>query len=224
MDEVQGFSIQLKNIHLSTGSLEPFSFDLAPGDVCEIQSDSSDNARLILKLLATLERPAEGLFMLDGNELDFSHYQSLLPVKRRIACITTDAALITNRSLQENILIGKAWYNNTMQPDMPPLCRDLCRKFCIEDKLHLRPAATSPMEQRAAIAVRGLAKSPRLILVERPEDFVGRRRKSLFLEALKNFSKSGASLVFWSDDSETGRGWTTRKWLLEEGSFREIRL
>ncbi|TWI74100.1 hypothetical protein LZ24_01040 [Desulfobotulus alkaliphilus] len=222
MDKVQGFSIELKNIRLATGSLEPFSFDLAPGEVCEIQSDSSDHARSILKLLATLERPAEGIFMLDGNELDFSHYQSLLPVKRRIASITTDAALITNRSLQENILIGEAWYKNTMQPDMPPLCRDLCQKFRIEERLHLRPAATSPMEQRAAIAVRGLAKSPGLILVERPEDFVGRQRKALFLDALKSFSRRGATLVFWSDDTETGRNWATRKWMLEGRNFREI--
>ena len=92
----------------------------------------------------------------------------------------------------------------------------LCRFFCIDDKLHLRPAAISTMGRRAAIVVRGLAKQPDLILVERPEEFVGKNRKEVFLRTLKECSREGVTLVFWTDDENLGRGWRTRKWVLEE--------
>lgn len=226
MSEVrkQGFSLRLENIVLPVdrGRMGPLTFSLASGDVCEIQSAASDRVRFFLRFLATLLKPLSGQFIWNEQLLDFSAYQSLLPVKRRIAYITTEAALITNRSLQENILIGDAWYNNTMHPEMDARCTELCRLFCLEDKLHLRPAAIGPMGRRAVVVVRGLAKHPDLILVERPEDFVGKNRRDVFLRTLKECSREGATIVFWTDDPEIGRGWCTRKWLLEEDRFQEF--
>ncbi|MCW7753974.1 hypothetical protein OOT00_08245 [Desulfobotulus sp. H1] len=222
MPDIQGVSIRLESICLGEPLPGPLSLDLKAGDICEIQSDAPEKIRYFLKFLATLLRPVSGRYWLDDRALDFSAYQSLLPVKRRIAYMTTDAALITNRSLQENILMGKAWHRNTMHPEMSPLCRELCAAFCLEEKLHLRPAALGIMGQRAVVAVRGLAKEPGLIIVERPEDFVGRGRKHILVQALKACSEQGASIIFWTDDAAIGKGWTTRKWLLEGDSFREV--
>ncbi|MDY0163228.1 hypothetical protein [Desulfobotulus sp.] len=214
----RGLSIRLENIvlPLDKKSMGPFSLSLDPGDVCEIQSTASDRVRLFLRFLATFQKPLSGRYLLDGEALDFSAYQALLPVKRRIAYISTETTLITNRSLQENILMGQAWHQNTMHPKMDERCLALCRFFCIDDKLHLRPAAISTMGRRAAIVVRGLAKQPDLILVERPEEFVGKNRKEVFLRTLKECSREGVTLVFWTDDENLGRGWRTRKWVLEE--------
>ena len=82
-------------------------FTLSGTDSCCVRSDSSDDARLFLRALATLVYPVQGTYRYKGSVLDFSDYRRLLPLKRKVGYIASDTAMLSNRTIRENLLLRR---------------------------------------------------------------------------------------------------------------------
>jgi ABC-type ATPase involved in cell division len=65
-----------------------------------------------------------------------------------------------------------------------------------------RPTDLIVTDQRAAIAVRELARTPELLILERPVEFVGLSLIKCFTAIVKEMVANGMTVVFYSDDSE----------------------
>jgi len=177
-------------------------FTLSESESCCIQSDSPDDVRLFLRALATLVNPVQGTYRYNGKLLDFSDYRRLLPLKRKVGYIASDTAMLSNRTIRENLLLMRYYRENSLTISLDEQAWTLCKQFKIEDKLDLRPADLDPAELRAAITIRELTKSPELLLLERPEWFVGYRRFNLFVQSVKEMIGPACSVVFFTSDDD----------------------
>ncbi len=175
-------------------------FSLSRGDACCIHTDSFDNAHLFLKALATLVPPFNGTYRFKEQKLDFSDYRSLLPIKKNIGYIAPDTALLSNRTVEENLLLTRYYYENALDLSLDEKTMDMCNQFGIENKLNFRPADLDVTDLRAAITIRELNKSLDLLLLERPEDFVGHSKFNFFIENVEKILQTGVPVVFFSND------------------------
>lgn len=194
--------------HAPTGrgkGLETFSFALEPGDVCRLHSDRIDDAHLFLRALATLEPPEEGAYLFRGEALNFSKPRSLYPVRRRIAYLGVDAALIGNRSLKTNLLMARYYYENNLHLELGGDVLDLCRALGIEDKLHLRPAQVAAEDARAAVIIREVTKEADVFLVEQSFIALSRPTVEKFSAMVRKVVDSGVPCVFYSEMPEFGQ-------------------
>ena len=208
---------------MGTGNgINGFHFSLSEGDICSIDADSPDDAHLLLKAIATLVRPVQGTYMFMGKKLDFSNYRNLLPCKKQIGYMTSDAALISNLSLRENFLLMRYYFEDSLSLDIDEKTAILCRKFNIYDKLDLRPGELRPIELRTAIAIRELSKSPAMLLIELPEDFIMFSQFDMFMEILKDTLLSGLPLVFISYDKNFVNEFSNRNILISGGTLTTI--
>ena len=125
--------IELKDYaHAPTGrgkGLQKFSFALSPGDAFSLHADRIDDAHLFLRALATLEPPEEGTYFFRGEALDFTKSRRLLPVRRKIAYLGTDAALIGNRTLRTNLLLGRYYHENKLDLELSDDVLSMCRSW-----------------------------------------------------------------------------------------------
>lgn len=202
--------------------LDRFYFALSKGDVCSIQTDSPDNAHMFLRALATLERPDKGTYRFMGKSLDFSDYRKLLFCKKKIGYIASDAALISNMTIRENLLFMRSCFENSLLLAIDENVAELCRIFDIHDKLDLHPAELNPRNLQSAIVIRELTKSPDVVLFEHPENFIGNAQFSLFLEILKEMLLSKLSLVFISERKGFVEEFSTKKILITDGHLTTI--
>ncbi len=208
---------------IGTGNgINGFYFSLSEGDICSIDADSPDDAHLLLKAIATLVRPVQGTYMFMGKKLDFSNYRNLLPCKKQIGYITSDAAMISNLSIRENLLLMRYYFENSLSLDIDEKTAKLCRNFNIYDKLNLRPGDLQRIELRAAIAIRELLKSPAILLIERPENFIMRSQFDMFMEILKDTLLSGLPLVFISYDKDFVNEFSNRNILISGGKLTTV--
>ena len=167
-----------------------------------IDTPDPAQARLLLRALATLERPDRGRYHFKGELLDFSDYRHLLPVKRRIAYISSDAALISNRTLRENLLLGRFYHENSLEIRLDDRIRVLIDCFDLADKLEIRAARLSQLDRRIAICIREIAKEPDLLLIYRPEDMIDHQRFDPFVEHLESTAADTlGGLVFSNDEA-----------------------
>ena len=180
--------------------LKNFHLKLSSGDVGAIQTDSPDDAHLLLKSLATLEYPASGVYRFMGKRIDFSDYRTFLGCKRKIGYIASDAAMISKKTVRENLLLIRHYFENSLAPALDNKTAALCKSFNIEDKLDLPAVELHLLDLRIAIMIRELAKDPYLLLIERPEDFIKHSKFDLFMQVLKKTLRSKPAVVFISYD------------------------
>lgn len=217
--------IELKNYVLTskrTGKrLEPFDFGLAEGDACLLSSDSLDDALMFLKALATLIRPLKGDYLFKNAPVNFSNDSALLKIKKKIGFITSHSALISNRSIRENLLWIRAYHDNKMYTELDEETLALCELFSIQKMIDLLPSELSPRDCHVVITIRELAKSPEILLLEHPEDFIGLSNFGIFWGIMDKLLKRRLPMVFLSNSKSFIQAFSNRKLLIKQGKFTD---
>lgn len=186
------------------GTLMPYVADrisVAHGDVIAIDSDVPEDGRYLLRILATLEQPDEGHYRFEGAALDLKNHRQCLSVKRRIGYVATDATMISNRTIRENLLLSRIYYENNLAIDIDETLTALCRDAGLVEKLNWRPSELSNEELLKAITIREIGKGPVMMLVDRPENFMIAAEADGIFNHLNNMVQSGMSVVFLSHNS-----------------------
>ncbi len=202
--------------------LNEFYFALSKGDICSIHADSEDDAHIFLKALATLIRPAKGTYRFMGEKVDFSDYRNLLPCKKKIGYISQDSAMISNKTVRENLLFMRYYFENSLLITLDENASRLCSIFNIQDKLDMHPAEISLMDLRIAITIRELSKSPDLLLIEHPEDFISHAKFDFFVKILKDMLLSGLTVVFISNKKSFVEEFSDRNILITGGTLTTV--
>jgi ABC-type ATPase involved in cell division len=204
MTEMKGNLIELFDCEFAPigegNGLRQFHFKLSEGDICVLNADLPDDGHLFLRALATLDAPVQGCYFFRGTKLDFSDYRNLLPFRKRIGYITPDSALLVNRSIQENIMLMHAYFDDVANYQTDIYRTELCSRFRIHDKLDLRPAQVDREDLRLALITRELLKFPDFLIIERPRDYLSPEKFSLFTEVLQERIRSGLPIVLLSSD------------------------
>ena len=220
------YLIELSDYCLNaTGSgngLKNCNFTLSGGDICSIQTDSSDDAHNFIKALATLVYPVNGAYRFLGEAANFSDYRELLPIKKKIGYIGQDSAMISNRTVRENMLLMRYYFENSLSPVLDENATKLCKMFNLQDKLDLRPGDIRPVDLRIAIAIRELSKSVDVLLLDRPEDYFGYNRFALFKEIMRDIIESVLAVVFFSHDLNFIETFSNMKILIKSGTLTKV--
>ena len=210
---------------IGTGNgLNNLYFALSSGDACSMQTDSTDDAHIFLKALATLVRPVSGTYRFTGKTIDFSDYRELLPFKKKIGYIGQDSAMISNRTVRENLLLMRFYFENSVSISLDENVLKFFKMFDLEDKLDLRPGELRPVDLRTAIAIRELTKSFDVLLLDRPEHYFGFKSFNLFNEILENTLEAGHAVVFFSRDRSFIKTFSNRKILIAGGTLTKVPL
>jgi len=180
-------------------------FILSAGDICSIESDSADHTRLLLRALATLSTPVSGQFRFMGELLNFADYRRLLPFKKKIGYIGPDAAMLSNRTIRENLLLNRYYFENNLAVSLGDWAEALCRTFNIAEKLDFRPADLSRAELGIAIMIREMIKPAELLLIDRPEGFIYDSQHGAFTDCMNTILKKRIPVVMHSNNNFINR-------------------
>ncbi len=190
-------------IDRNTGScLNDFNFSIAAGEACLISADNPDDAHLLTRALATLIRPAAGTYHFEDTTLDFSSYQNLLAYKRQIGYFGPNAALISNLTVRQNLLLARTYFENALDLELEDNVKDLCTEFQLIDKLDLRPAALGPLDVRAAIMIREFTKPLKIFIMDSPEDLIGHPGFDFLIRKVESMLASGIPLVLLCENND----------------------
>ena len=197
------------------------SFVLDEGDMCAIESAIPDDAQLFLRGLATLIQPMEGNYIFKGRSHDLKNYNEMLECKKKIGYVARDAALISNLSLRQNLLLQRYYYENRLDIDLDPEALSLCSDFGLVEKLDSRPSELNTMEIQAAIVIRELTKKAELLLLSQPEDFIGHAKFELLVTLFNQLIDTRLPIVFLSYDQRLVERFANRQVVISNGSMSE---
>ena len=208
----------------SGNGIRDFYFALAPGDVCAIEAQNPDDGHEFLRALATLSYPVTGALRWNGRRVRLKSYRALLGYKKRIGYIAPDAALISNLTVRQNILLHRYYVENDLGIDLDDRLAAMCDTFGISHKMDRRPADLNSMERQMAIVIREIGKKPDILLLDRPEDFIGHAKFEVLVELFSQWIAQGKPVVFESYDRRLVRRFATRKVLITNGSLTTVEI
>ena len=216
--------LQLQNYTLAPrgagDGIENAAFTLDEGDVCAVESTHPDDAQLFLKALATLIRPLEGVYIFRGRSHDLKNYNAMLACKKKIGYVARDAALISNLSIRQNLLLQRQYNENQIDIDLDAKVLALCDDFGLIEKLDKRPSELNTMEIQAAIVIRELTKRAEMMLLSQPEDFIGHAKYELLVTLFNTLIEERLPIVLLSYDQRLLEGFANRRVTISNGSLR----
>ncbi len=202
--------------------IKGFYFALSPGDVCAVEAQTPDDAAIFLRAVATLIRPVKGTYRYDGKRIDLKSHKDLLECKPKIGYIAPDAALISNLTIRQNILIQRYYRENDLTIDLDEKLQTLCDTLGICSKLDMRPADLNLMESQMAIVIREISKKPQVLLLDRPEDFIGHAKFDILVEIFNDWIAKMKPVIFLSYDRRLIRRFANRKVMITNGVLTTV--
>jgi ABC-type lipoprotein export system ATPase subunit len=178
--------------------LTQINLTLSAGDAFSICTDSAEHAHLLVKGIASLERPTTGRLFYKEMQVDLHDREALLAYKRNVGYVAADATLISKASVFDNLMLMRHYYDNSMAAKMPDSVRALCRFFGLENSLDFHPWQLEPEETRLFVIIRELAKDPAVLLIERPGDYLRNETLDMLKHILKHQTTKEQALVLFS--------------------------
>jgi molybdate transport system ATP-binding protein len=136
---------------------------LEAGSFCTLYGASGAGKTTILKILAGLIQPDEGLIEVDGiTWLDTSRKINLAPQKRKIGFVFQDYALFPNMTVRENLQFAVSDKNDL------PVVEELLNLVSLESLANRKPGALSGGQQQRVALARALVRRPQILLLDEP--------------------------------------------------------
>lgn len=201
--------------------IQAFNLAVSGGEGIGFFDPTGLSGRDLLRICATLLKPTRGGIYLDGLSIPFYKEAELFQLRRKIAYIASDAALISNLTLLQNVSLGWAYHENRSLYEVWPEGEGLLTHFQVGDYGNLRPTAVNAEIRNRTICARELAKKPVLILLDQMVERLSPEGQALFRAYLENYIReTGSSLLVASTSTaflSSLASLITRSYILKDG-------
>ena len=164
--------LELENIYFSNENylvLDNISLDIKLNTFNCIVGRSGAGKSTLLKIMAGLLTPNMGRVIINNNDITKLFEKDYLRLRRRIGFAFQDAALISNLSIKENLILPlKYRFKNITEKQIEKRVGEIIEKISLEDSLYLRPAQLSHGEQKLVSIMRAIITEPELLFLDEP--------------------------------------------------------
>lgn len=194
-------SIKIENIHFKYEKEHPIlkgcSLTVKDGDIVAILGQSGSGKSTLLRVLAGLERPQEGMIILDDVVLNDMHHfvDSSL---RKIGMVFQDYALFPHLNIEKNIAYSLSKKNKMEKEE---IVNELLEIIELKEKKGYYPHELSGGQQQRVALARSLAANPKVLLLDEPFSNLDADLRSQIRQDLKRIlKKKHMTCVFATHD------------------------
>jgi phospholipid/cholesterol/gamma-HCH transport system ATP-binding protein len=169
--------------------LDKISMAFPKGRLIAITGPSGCGKSTLLKITAGLVNPDSGQVLLNDVDITSISRQALFKMRRDIAFVFQDAALISNLTAFENIAFPLRHHYNPPEAEIDEKVSDVLKDFDLEDEKNLLPAQLSFGQRKMISFARGLILNPKLVFFDEPVsgiDVITREKITNRILPLKN--------------------------------------
>ncbi len=223
--------IQLQGIHRRfrvgdqvVHALDNINLDIAQGDYLSLMGPSGSGKSTLLNIIGLLDRPSEGLYRLDGQDVtSFSDDQQARIRREQIGFVFQFFHLVPRLSAMENIelpLVLAGVPPEQRQPQVKAILED----YGLSERAQHRPDQLSGgQRQRVAIA-RATVMQPKVLLADEPTGNLDRTSGHEVIEILESLQQQGITLIVVTHDPELGQRATRQLHMVDGAIIDDKRL
>jgi len=143
-------------------------------------------------------------------------------LRRRLGIIFQDYKLLTDRSVEENLLFvlrATGWKDKKL---MKSHVQEILQQVGMENKAYKRPYELSGGEQQRVVIARALLNSPEIILADEPTGNLDADTGKEIMDLLYSISQAGITVLMSTHNRLWPELYPGKKWLFDGGVIKDV--
>lgn len=143
-------------------------------------------------------------------------------LRRRMGIIFQDYKLLTDRSVEENLLFvlrATGWKDKKL---MQTHVREVLQQVGMDTKAYKRPYELSGGEQQRVVIARALLNSPELILADEPTGNLDAETGKEIMDLLYAISQAGITVLMSTHNRQWPEQYPGKIWMFENGEIKHV--
>ncbi|WP_050616511.1 ABC transporter ATP-binding protein [Bacillus testis] len=186
-------------------ALDGISIDIHQGDFVSIIGPSGSGKSTFMNMIGCLDRPDEGSYTLDGEEVEGMKSNQLAAIRNeKIGFIFQSFNLLPKLTAEENVELPLIYRGMPRKERKEAAAAALDKVGLAERSHHLPNQLSGGQQQRVAIA-RALAGNPPILLADEPTGALDSHTSKEILEMISELNAQGQTIVLITHDLDVAR-------------------
>lgn len=181
-------------------ALRGIDLDVPTGEYLAIMGASGSGKSTLLNLLGCLDRPTNGQYFLEGEDVSQLDDTSLSRIRgRRIGFVFQAFNLIRELGITENVEVP-LFYQGIHRTQRRAKAIACLEQVGLSKRLTHRPAELSGGEQQRAAMARSLVTNPTILLADEPTGNLDSSNGKAIMNVFENLHKEGITIIMITHD------------------------
>lgn len=192
-----------------------------PGDHAAIVGASGSGKSTLLNVLGLLDRPTEGMYLLDGIDTASLTDRQRAGVRgRRVGFVFQSFHLLSHRSVEENVMLAELYRGGTRGGRFDRAVAAL-ERVGLGHRIGFLPTRLSGGERQRVAIARAIVGQPSLLLCDEPTGNLDSENTVSVLELFDQLREQGLTIVVITHDHDVAAH-ARRHLRMIDGHFSEI--
>lgn len=220
--------LELKNISMKAadaelGVIRSMNLSLPPGEAVVVFHMQRWERRTLIDLISALAVPHEGEVYFKGAALEGVREIELNSLRGRIGIVTDPPVFLNNVRIMENLRLSMRYHKDMKRRAMDERLSGVLHDVGLDRIPDVIPSLLDPSTLGAAALARALCTSPDLLILERPEENLGRRLVAKLPQLwVKYIFKNGGAVLVMTGVARLAQALSDRIAVFEHGCVSSI--
>lgn len=187
--------------HLDELLLKDVNYHFPTGKTCIITGHTSSGKSLLIKICGGIIKPTTGKVLYSEKSIFTEKYER--DIRRRIGFVFQEGVLISNLSIEENLLLPVLFlFPEKNSNDILLKVLELFRRLNIESSiLTKRPSEVSYSNKKMINFIRAVVSDPELLIIDEPFFNLSTAHRKKIMSELLRQKDEGKTLIMTSNNS-----------------------
>ncbi len=186
-------------------ALDGVSLDIARGEFVAIMGHSGSGKSTLMNVLGALDRPTEGCYLLEGEDVGEMEVEELADLRnRRIGFIFQSFNLLPRLTALQNVMLPIRYRveNRISAEAREDACIAALESVGLGERAHHRPNQLSGGQQQRVAIARALVNHPSLLLADEPTGNLDSKSSEEIMGILESLNRQGVTIVMVTHESD----------------------